>query len=69
MSNKKFEALRRGDATIIDNNQVIPGVDGQERIGIMNKFLNEDTILKPSYTALKIPRRPKWTKEMTALEI
>ena len=25
MSNQKFEALRRGDAVVVDNNMVIPG--------------------------------------------
>jgi len=49
MSNKKFEALRRGDAVIVDNNMVIPGTEGHERVGIMNKFLNQENIMNPSY--------------------
>ena len=49
MSNKKFEALRRGDAVIVDNNMVITGTEGHERVGIMNKFLNQENIMNPSY--------------------
>jgi large subunit GTPase 1 len=35
----------------------------------MNKFLNQESIKNPKYKPLKIPRRPKWTKDMEAHEI
>ena len=35
----------------------------------MNKFLNQQNIMNPSYQPLKIPRRPPWNKQMTAHEI
>jgi len=36
---------------------------------MINKFLTDESIRNPQYKPLKIPRRPKWTKEMTSQEI
>jgi hypothetical protein len=36
---------------------------------MINNFLSKENISNPKYRPLKIPRRPKWTKEMLASEI
>jgi hypothetical protein len=72
MSKRKFEAIRNG-AQVIEANTIIPdagGVDSlQNQKVILDKFLNEQNIRNPQYKALKIPRRPHWTKEMSKTEI
>lgn len=72
MSQKKFEAERRG-GQLVDGTMVIPDIHDQSSFardgGVINKFLNEENIRNPQYKPLKIPRRPQWTKEMSAQEI
>jgi len=53
---------------VLSSHMVIPqgviGADGY--IQMANKFLDEETVKNPQYQPLRIPRRPKWTKEMSA---
>lgn len=68
MSQKKFEGLRGADAVIVNTNEIIAS-GANDRAGVMNKFLNQESIQNPKYTPLKIPRRPEWNKDMEAHEI
>jgi len=72
MSKKKFEAEKHG-AHIIDGATIIPDYQNagsfNQQGGVINKFLNEESVKNPQYKPLKIPRRPEWTKEMSATEI
>jgi large subunit GTPase 1 len=69
LSNKRFEGSR--DAVIVDGNMVIHGTgdDAKANAHKINQFLNEENVLNPQYRPLKIPRRPKWNKEMSAEDI
>jgi len=74
MSQKQFTAERGGDAyEMVANNAIIPNVNTTDSLkqvtGLINKFLNEDSVNRPAYRPLKIPRRPKWSKEQTSHEI
>jgi len=59
----------RGPGTydMVVNNAVIPDVQSLDSLkaatGLINKFLTEENIKNPAYRPLKIPRRPKWSKE------
>jgi large subunit GTPase 1 len=72
MSKRKFEA-ERGGAQLVEANTVIPVFHEDSNFsqsnGVISKFLTEANINRPFYKPLKIPRRPEWTKEMSATEI
>ena len=66
MSQKKFEAERQSQQ-VIGGNAVIPT---QASEGLIDKFVeSQEGKAKPIHTPLKIPRRPEWNKEMSAIEI
>jgi large subunit GTPase 1 len=66
MSNQKFEA-ERNVHEVSHTNVVIKS--GQT--GTLSAMLSkeQDAAKNPKYVPLKIPRRPKWSKDMTAFEI
>ena len=68
MSQKRFEGLRGADAVIVNTNEIIAS-NANDKAGVMNKFLNQESIKNPKYRPLKIPRRPEWTKDMEGHEI
>ena len=66
LSKKQFEA-ERGASVVVSGNQVI--ATGEH--WIIGQFVDNDgkTHASGQYIPLTIPRRPKWEKGMTGLEI
>ena len=66
MSQKKFEA-ERSSQQVIGGNAIIPTMESQ---GLIDKFVgSQEGKYRPIHTPLKIPRRPEWNKDMSAIEI
>ena len=70
LSNKTFTAER--DVMIINRKDILQGSteSSSAQLELLGNFMiTESAVKNPKYQLLRIPRRPKWTKEMTALEI
>jgi large subunit GTPase 1 len=71
LSNKQFTAEKEG-VVIVNRKEVLQGstesATAQKEL-LSNFMITESAIKNPKYTLLKIPRRPKWTTEMSAQEI
>ena len=70
LSKKKFDAEKY--LQVVTTNEVIPnGMNsGAGNSSLVGQFIGErNNLLHPTYTPLKVPRRPAWTKQMTAHEI
>lgn len=70
LSNKTFTADK--DVTIVNRKEVLQGSTesaSAQRELLSNFLITESAVRNPKYMLLKIPRRPKWTVEMSAQEI
>jgi large subunit GTPase 1 len=63
LSRRKFEA-EKGGAHVVYHQETIEAEDNE---GMISKFATGQP--KTQLQILKVPRRPEWTKEMTAEEI
>lgn len=61
MSNKKFEAERANNVVMINENQIIDP-KAQEKKFLEGFYSSSST--KTLNMSLRIPRKPKWTKDM-----
>lgn len=70
LSNKAFTAEK--EITIVNRKDVLQGssesASAQKEL-LGNFLINESSVKNPKYQLLKIPRRPKWKKDMPADEI
>jgi hypothetical protein len=67
LSNKTFTADK--DVTIVNRKEVLQGSTESataQRELLSNFLITESAVRNPKYMLLKIPRRPKWTEEMSA---
>jgi large subunit GTPase 1 len=70
LSNKAFTAEK--EITIVNRKEVLQGSTesaNAQRELLGNFLLTDSTVRNPKYKLLKIPRRPKWKKDMSAEEI
>ena len=70
MSNKAFTAEK--ELTIVNRKDILQGSaeSAQAQKDLLGNFLfSESAVKNPKYQLLKIPRRPKWRKEMSGAEI
>ena len=69
MSGKTFTSDKYEAREIIQSGNTVVQIGGEDTSTMINKFLSEESVRNPQYKPLKIPRRPKWNKKMTKLEI
>ena len=70
LSNKNFTAEK--EITIVNRKEILQGstesANAQKEL-LGNFLLTDSSVRNPKYKLLKIPRRPKWRKDMSAEEI
>ena len=69
MSQKKFTSDKFEARQIVQEDTTIVRRGEQDSSAMINKFLTHENVNNPQYRPLKIPRRPRWKKSMTAQEI
>lgn len=69
MSGKAFTSDKYEAREILSSANTVVQIGGADTATMINKFLTEESVRNPQYKPLKIPRRPKWNKNMTKHEI